>query len=51
MKLLFPVKKKDYTSNIAASKSWKQLRATLGKDYIVSIFGYSASTSDAGAVE
>lgn len=51
MKLLFPVKKKDYTSDIAISKSWKELRNALKKAYMVTIFGYSAPTSDAEAVE
>lgn len=50
MKLLFPIKNKDYTSDIAISKSWKQLKNTLEKAYMVTIFGYSAPTSDAEAV-
>ncbi len=50
-KLLFPVKNKDYTSDIAISKSWKQLRNALEKAYMVTIFGYSAPTSDAEAVD
>lgn len=50
MKLLFPIKEKDYTSDIAISKSWKQLKNALEKAYMVTIFGYSAPTSDAEAV-
>jgi hypothetical protein len=51
MKLLFPIKKKDYTGDIAISKSWKQLKNALEKAYMVTIFGYSAPTSDAEAVD
>lgn len=48
--LLFPIKNKDYTSDIAISKSWKQLKYALKNAYMVTIFGYSAPTSDAEAV-
>lgn len=51
MKLLFPIKKKDYTSDTAINKSWKQLRNALEKAYMVTIFGYSAPASDAEAVD
>lgn len=51
MKLLFPVKKKDYTSDIAISEAWKLLKNMLKKAYMVTIFGYSAPTSDAEAIE
>lgn len=50
MKLLFPIKKKDYTSDIAISKSWKKLKNTLEKAYMITIFGYSAPSSDTEAV-
>lgn len=40
-KLLFPIKKKDYNSDIAISKGWKMLSNALEKAYIVTIFGYS----------
>ncbi len=50
MKLLFPIKKKDYTSDVAISKSWKELKNALEKAYMVTIFGYSAPSSDAEAV-
>ncbi len=46
MKLLFPIKKKDYSSDIAISKSWKTLNNALERAYIVTIFGYSAPKSD-----
>lgn len=48
--LLFPIKNKDYTSDIAISKSWKQLKNALKNAYMVTIFGYSAPISDAEAV-
>lgn len=48
--LLFPIKNKDYSSDIAISKSWKTLRNALEQAYMVTIFGYSAPSSDAEAV-
>lgn len=50
MKLLFPIKKKDYSSDIAIRKSWKTLNNALEQAYMVTIFGYSAPKSDAEAV-
>lgn len=49
-KLLFPIKKKDYSSDPAISKSWRTLNNALEKAYMVTIFGYSAPKSDAEAV-
>ena len=48
-KLLFPIKKKDYNSDIAISKAWKTLNNALEMAYMVTIFGYSAPKSDAEA--
>lgn len=48
--LLFPIKNKDYSSDIAISKSWKTLKNALERAYMVTIFGYSAPSSDAEAV-
>ena len=48
--LLFPIKNKDYSSDIAISKSWKTLSNALKQAYMVTIFGYSAPSSDAEAV-
>lgn len=45
--LLFPIKNKDYSSDIAISKSWKTLKNALERAYMVTIFGYSAPSSDA----
>ena len=50
MKLLFPVKNKDYNSDMAISKSWKTLNNALEVAYMVTIFGYSAPKSDVEAV-
>ena len=49
-KLLFPIKKKNYNSDLAISKSWKTLGNALEKAYMVTIFGYSAPKSDEEAV-
>lgn len=51
MKLLYPIKSKDYNSDIAISKFWKTLGNALEVAYMVTIFGYSAPKSDAAAVE
>lgn len=50
MSLLFPIKKKDYASDIAIAKSWNQLKNALQRAYMITIFGYSAPKSDAEAV-
>lgn len=49
-KLLFPIKNKDYSSDIAISKSWKSLHNALEIAYMITIFGYSAPKSDAEAI-
>ncbi|MCR5517040.1 MAG: hypothetical protein K6F17_00535 [Lachnospiraceae bacterium] len=51
MKLLFPIKNKDYNSDIAIQKSWKTLSNALEVAYMVTIFGYSAPKSDYEAVK
>ena len=51
IKLLYPIKKKDYQSEIAISKSWKTLQNALAVAYMVTIFGYSAPKSDIEAIE
>lgn len=50
MKLLFPVKKKDYSNDIAIRKSWKTFNSALEKAYMITIFGYSAPKSDIEAI-
>ena len=51
MKLLFPIKKKNYNSDILISKSWKTLNNALSVAYMVTIFGYSAPKSDIEAIK
>lgn len=48
--LLFPIKNKDYTSDISVAKSWKELTKNLSKAYMLTIFGYSAPKSDIAAI-
>lgn len=50
VKLLYPIKNKDYTSINAIEKSWDLLKNALEKAYIVTIFGYSAPKSDVAAI-
>ncbi len=50
MKLLYPVKKKDYSSDVAIKKSWKSLSNALEQAYMITIFGYSAPKSDVEAI-
>lgn len=49
-KLLFPIKNKDYHSDIAISKSWDALNSALEEAYMITVFGYSAPKSDTEAV-
>lgn len=50
IKLLYPIKKKDYSSETAIAKSWKTLQNAMKVAYMVTIFGYSAPKSDIEAV-
>lgn len=49
--LLFPVAHKDYITNPYIKAQWNSFQAALHNAYIVTIFGYGAPSSDAGAVE
>lgn len=49
-RLLYPVAEKDYTSDPFIASNWQALRHTLSYTYFLTIFGYSAPTSDAAAV-
>jgi hypothetical protein len=49
-RLLFPVAKKDYSSDPAISKAWEVIRVGLRDALAVTIFGYSAPASDKDAV-
>lgn len=48
--LLYPVKEKDYVSNPFIADSWRLLTAYLKTAYMITIFGYSAPSSDVAAV-
>lgn len=50
IQLLYPVKKKDYTGEVAIAKSWKTLQNAIEIAYMVTIFGYSAPKSDIEAI-
>jgi len=49
-RLLFPVAKKDYSSDPAINKAWEVIRVALKEALAVTIFGYSAPASDKDAV-
>lgn len=49
-KLLFPVAKKDYSSDPSIRKAWEVVRAALNDALAITIFGYSAPASDKDAV-
>ena len=49
-KLLFPVAKKDYTSDDYIKKCWEATEETISNSYMITIFGYSAPASDVEAV-
>lgn len=50
MPLLYPIKKKDYTSNWYIAQSWSGLQYYMNRAYRLTIFGYSAPKSDVAAV-
>lgn len=49
-RLLFPVTKKDYSSDPAIGKAWEVAREALKNALMVTIFGYSAPASDQDAL-
>lgn len=49
--LLYPVRKKDYNTDPFIANEWSILRDFLRNAYMVTIFGYSAPTTDAAAVD
>lgn len=51
LKLLFPIKNKDYTHDIFIKKAWENFHNALNCAYLVTIFGYSAPKSDISAIE
>lgn len=50
-KLLYPVAKKDYTSDPYIKDSWDATEWAIENAYMLTIFGYSAPSSDKEAVE
>lgn len=50
-KLLYPVKNKDYSSDPFIRNEWKAVTMILERAYLLTIFGYSAPSGDAAAVE
>ena len=51
VKLLYPIKKKDYSSDSVIKAQWDSLRSHLNYAYMFTIFGYSAPTTDIDAKE
>jgi hypothetical protein len=49
--LLYPVRNKDYSTDPFIANEWSLLKDFLGKAYMLTIFGYSAPTTDAAAVD
>lgn len=50
IKLLYPVKEKDYKTNEYIKKCWEGIDYILSNSYMITIFGYSAPSSDVEAV-
>lgn len=49
-KLLYPVKEKDYSSDEYIKNCWNAVKTSIKESYMLTIFGYSAPSSDAEAV-
>lgn len=50
-RLLYPVEQKDYNTDEFIRGEWSTLEAYLHKAFVLTIFGYSAPTSDVEAIE
>ncbi len=50
VRLLYPTVKKDYSTNKYISECWSAARYSLENSYMLTIFGYSAPSSDKDAV-
>lgn len=48
--LLYPVKEKNYSSNDYIKKSWEAVEQVIEGSYMLTIFGYSAPSSDEAAI-
>lgn len=49
-RLLYPIRKKNYSEDPYIRDNWKALRIALKKAYLVTIFGYSAPKTDEEAI-
>jgi hypothetical protein len=49
-RLLYPVENKDYTDGLYLDSQWKQFREFIGRALIITVFGYSAPTTDKKAM-
>ncbi len=49
--LLYPIKEKNYASNRFIAREWEAIRGVLRAAYLLTIFGYSAPSSDSEAVD
>lgn len=47
--LLFPIKRKDYTTDPFIKSEWTQLEDAMERAYLITIFGYSAPVTDVEA--
>jgi hypothetical protein len=50
-KLLFPVEKKNYQDDPFIAREWEAIRAYLEACFVLTIFGYSAPTTDVEAMQ
>ncbi len=50
-KLLFPIEKKSYTQDRFITGAWSDLKFSLKRAYMVTLFGYGAPKSDVEAIE
>ncbi len=50
-RLLYPVSQKNYEDDPMLSAQWSELRGHMSQAFMFTVFGYSAPTSDVGAVE
>lgn len=51
LKLLYPITNKDYSDDPFIKKQWKTFEKVIDHTFILTIFGYSAPTTDAAARE
>jgi hypothetical protein len=49
--LIYPIKNKDYTTDIFIYEQWNKFQDYLQKSLLITIFGYSAPKTDQGAID